>query len=269
MIREERYGEVRAFEIARSVAGRAIWTVRIFLVGKVLIDTGPPNMRRAVLDLARRLQPEAVLVTHHHEDHAGNAAALARELGLPVFASPLAVPLMADRFREAPFQILTWGRHVPAIAVPIDEPLELGGLVLEPVAAPGHSPDMTCWWVRDRGLLFSGDLYLADRIRFFREDESFAQTMRSLEHVSGLDFEALLCAHNPRPRNGPAHLRAKLSFMQGFQEEVAARAAQGQEPARIAKELLGSDWFLRWFTSGRACSEHLVRSALASQISGG
>jgi hypothetical protein len=46
MIRAERYGEVRAFEVARSPAGRAIWTVRPFLLGKALIDTGPPNVRR-------------------------------------------------------------------------------------------------------------------------------------------------------------------------------------------------------------------------------
>jgi hypothetical protein len=46
MIRAKRYGEVRAFEVARSLAGRAIWTVRAFLLGEVLIDTGPPNMRR-------------------------------------------------------------------------------------------------------------------------------------------------------------------------------------------------------------------------------
>jgi len=64
MIREERYGEVRAFEVARSLAGRAIWTVRLFLLGKVLIDTGPPNMRRPVLDLARRLHAEAALLTN-------------------------------------------------------------------------------------------------------------------------------------------------------------------------------------------------------------
>ena len=264
MVREERYGEVRAFEVARSIAGRAIWTVRIYLAGRVMIDTGPPNMRKPVLDLARRLEPEAVLLTHHHEDHAGNAAALASELGLPIFAAPPAVPLLADRFHEAPFQLLTWGRYRPVTAVPVDQPLTISNLTFTPVPAPGHSPDMTVWLVADRGWLFSGDLYLADHVRFFRDDEDFAATVSSLERVAGLDFEALFCGHNPKLTGGPARLRAKRDSLEALRAEVLERAARGQGAEQIAREVLGSDWFLRWFTSGRACSVHLVRSALAA-----
>jgi len=45
----------------------------------------------------------------------------------------------------------------------------LGEMV--PVHTPGHAKDHTIYFLQDAGVLFSGDLYLADKIKFFRSDE--------------------------------------------------------------------------------------------------
>ena len=266
MIRETRLGEVLSFEVARAARPwLALWTVRVYILDRVMIDTGPPNMRGPILDLARRLDIEAVILTHHHEDHAGNAHALATEIGLPVFAAPRAIPLLAEGGGEALFQLLTWGRRKPVTAVPVDRGLKLSSTVFEPLEAPGHSADMTCWLVKDKGILFSGDLYIADRVRLFRFDESLSETIRSLERIAAIDFDSLMCGHNPKPTHGSDRLKAKRDYLLELRDRVRAMAARGAPPDRIAGRLLGSDKLIRFVTGGRVSTLNLVRSALESE----
>ena len=58
---------------------------------------------------------EALVVTHHHEDHMGGAAALRAARGVVPHAHPAAVPLLADGFEQEPYRRLAWGRP-PRIA---------------------------------------------------------------------------------------------------------------------------------------------------------
>jgi glyoxylase-like metal-dependent hydrolase (beta-lactamase superfamily II) len=41
-----------------------------------------------------------------------------------------------------------------------------------PVHTPGHAKDHTVFFLPEKGVLFSGDLYLADHIKFFRSDKN-------------------------------------------------------------------------------------------------
>jgi len=71
---------------------------RTFLVGKdevALVDPGPDveDHVRALFHALEGARKVSILLTHGHSDHAGGAAALARELGAPVFGPPsLAAP---------------------------------------------------------------------------------------------------------------------------------------------------------------------------------
>lgn len=74
-------------EIVRVLAGRS----NVFLVSwhgsRILVDTGPPSERRA-LDAALRglgvSRLEALVLTHAHYDHAGNALHIRQEYGARV-----------------------------------------------------------------------------------------------------------------------------------------------------------------------------------------
>lgn len=140
----------------------------------IVIDSGLFGARRgfeallARLDLAPRAV-EAILLTHGHLDHAGNAAWLHAWTGAPVLAHPAEQPHLdgaypyrgAARFCGA---LEAAGRTVHRYhAVPIDRALgdneELpwwGGLRV--VHLPGHTAGHCGFWSERHRLLFCGDL---------------------------------------------------------------------------------------------------------------
>ena len=63
---------------------------------------------------------------------------------------------------------------------------------------------------RARGWLFTGDLFLAERLRYLREDEDLEQTIASLRTAVALPLERVFCAHRGPLRDGPAALRRRL-----------------------------------------------------------
>jgi len=90
----------------------------------VLVDAGGPAA--AVRDLVARVRARVshILLTHHHVDHAGEAADLARATGAVVCAHRLEMPLLGG-----------------GVARPLDdgEVLRSGGLEVRVLHIPGHT----------------------------------------------------------------------------------------------------------------------------------
>src|SRR5206468_51872 len=65
----------------------------------VLIDTGVSGYSAMILQAAQarfgeNSNPKAIILTHGHFDHAGNAVELARHWEVPVYAHPLEFPYL-------------------------------------------------------------------------------------------------------------------------------------------------------------------------------
>lgn len=116
------------------------------------------------------------------------------------------------------------------------------------------------------GWLFAGDLFLGERIKFFRQDEDLAAQIASLRRVLTLDFDALFCAHNPVLHGGRRRLAGKLQFLEDFRGRVGELKRAGLSLRQAIRRLAtGSDRRARWLTLGNASFAHMVRSAWGAE----
>jgi glyoxylase-like metal-dependent hydrolase (beta-lactamase superfamily II) len=233
-------------------------------LSSTLVDTGPPNQWPAVRTFLQERKIERVLVTHHHEDHSGNARRLKDEMRANVFVPERGIEPMSRGFRIRPYQWVIWGKPglLEAKASPDEMVLE-GGLRLRTVAAPGHSPDMTCYLEPERGWLFTGDLYIASKPRFMRADEDVEAQIASLRRVLDLDFETVFCAHRGVITDGRRAIQAKLDYLASLRDEVRHLDAEGRSIGEITRILLGRENFLSLVTFYHFSKRNLVRGCLA------
>lgn len=149
--------------------------------GVVLLDTGfPGDLKRIQKKLTEiGAGPEdvrAILLTHGHLDHAGNAAALKAWTGAPLYAHPLEQAHLDGRFPYTRMArvcgaLEAAGRAVTSYAsVPIDRPLHDGQELplwggLRVVHLPGHTLGHCGFYSARHDLLFSGDLWVRFMMR--------------------------------------------------------------------------------------------------------
>jgi glyoxylase-like metal-dependent hydrolase (beta-lactamase superfamily II) len=265
LMKKKSFGPVQAVELGYSPIGPPIMSVYFYYLNGLLIDTGQHHMQRHALDAIGDLPVRQILLTHHHEDHSGNAAAFQKKTGAPVRGHILTASKLRKGYRIRLYQHLIWGRTAPVGMAVLDTPIQADPYVLEPVETPGHSKDHVVFLEKNFGWLFSGDLYIGERIKFFRSDEDLEAQIHSLQKVMRLDFDTLFCAHNPCPKNGKRHLSRKLDYLVTLKQKVIALHQKGYSVKEIIRRLdPGTDRRVKWITMGNASFAHMVRSALKS-----
>ncbi|SCY43410.1 MBL fold metallo-hydrolase [Desulfoluna spongiiphila] len=242
-------------------------TVHIFCVGETVIDTGPPNDRKSVARYFEGRSVRQILLTHHHEDHSGNAAFLSRMTGAPVFAHPLGLELLREGFPIRMYQKVFWGSTPAVSPEPLGEAVATPcGHTLVPIHTPGHSPDHVCFLEPDRKWLFTGDLFLAPKVKMFRADEDLTGHLKSLKTILGYDFETLFCAHKGVVENGHGMLEKKLAYYLALIEEVRGMHAAGRTPGEITRALFGKKGLVGYISCNHMSSENLVRQCLSCSV---
>jgi glyoxylase-like metal-dependent hydrolase (beta-lactamase superfamily II) len=262
------HADVEGLRVGRF-GGKINTTCILWRIGDTLIDTGPPSEWRRVLRFAAERPVRRVVVTHHHEDHAGNLARLAAEAAGPdgrtveILAPRESLEPLAEGFPLQLYRRVIWGRPARVRAAPLPRAVELaaGGELL-PVLLPGHSPDMTCFVEPRRRVLLSADLYVARHQRYLRADESLGGILDSLRRALHLDFDTLLCAHRGVVKDGKARLRQKLEYFEQLCGRAAQLAAGGLEVAGITRRLLGPEDSVSRISLMHYSKRNLIRGCL-------
>lgn len=261
MIRAESLGEITFFRMARRLLGWPVYWTGAYLVDGLLVDCGPPATAREFVHALAPRPVEALVVTHHHEDHMGAAAVLRAARGIEVQASAAALPLLADGFVQEGYRRLAWGRPPHVEARPLGAAVATRRWRFEVVPTPGHSPDHVCFFERERGWLFTGDLFLAERLRYLRADEDLAALIASLDRVCALPATRVFCAHRGEVRDGRAALERKRDRLAALVTRVHELRAAGLSEAETTRRAVGREGFLTWYSGGRFAARNFVRAA--------
>lgn len=255
MLRVEQHGDVTRYEMS-SVTGRAVgYTASAYLVRGVLVDCGFHGEREAVDAILERHRPAGVMVTHYHEDHAGNVELVARR-GVPLAASSETLAKVKAPQAIRLYRRLTW-RSAPPLRSMVT-PFEHGDLRL--IAAPGHSPDHHVVWDETSGTLFGGDLYLGVKVRVAHPAEDPRVLARTLRAIAALGPTRLFDAHRGYVANPAPLLLAKADWIEETIAAIERRIAAGAPDSAIVRELFGGESFPGYFSGGDYSRTNFVRA---------
>jgi glyoxylase-like metal-dependent hydrolase (beta-lactamase superfamily II) len=237
-----------------AIAG---YEVSAYVVRGVLIDAGSPHARRDLVAAMERLKPRGAIVTHWHEDHAGNAPALAA-LGIPVLMHARSEATLRERPRIAAYRLFTWGR-TPRLESPLRR---FDPAPLQVLPSPGHSPDHLIVWDPERRVLVSGDLFLGVKVRIAHSDESPRTLIASLHAAAALEPRIMLDAHRGViERPGPL-LHAKIAWLEETVGAIESLRARGISEREIRQRVLGPEAVVGWASGGEYSKRALVRAVL-------
>jgi glyoxylase-like metal-dependent hydrolase (beta-lactamase superfamily II) len=232
----ERFADVTRLRMT-SVASRAVGLdVSAYVIRGVMIDTGFHRARRVLRDALRAARVDAAIVTHWHEDHAGNVALLADQQ-IPLLLRPDTEATLRARPVIQLYRRLVWGvpTQLPTSFARLDSS-ELTG-----VHTPGHSADHQVVWDARTGTLFSGDLWLGVRSRILHASEDPYTILASLQTVLALAPERMFDAHRGDVAKPVDAIRAKIQWLGDTLQLVERRIVAGANDRSIVNDLLGGE----------------------------
>ena len=238
-------------------------TFVVYQYQDVLIDTGPINQWQFVESFTKQHIVNHVLITHHHEDHSGNAFYLKNNSQLSVHSNALCQKSLQETHALPFIQKLIWGT-AKAVDTELltDKFVSNNGLELDIILTPGHTDDMSCFYDKANGFIFTGDLYIASKVRYFHKDENLTQQINSLNKVLALDFDTAFCPHRGIMKGGKEDIANKRDFIFELASKVKNLAKQGLPVKQIRTQLLGKEDMFSYVSQFHFSKKGLVEACL-------
>ena len=166
----------------------------------------------------------AIVLTHHHVDHVGDAARLAAKHGVPVWAH-----------RETASRVA--GRAQVSRTLDDGERLDVGPSELRAVFTPGHAPGHLCFVDAAARAIIAGDMVASVGTIIVEPDDSgdmrqYVESLRLLRGEVDRGATTLLPAHGPPITDGGARLDFYVAHR--LEREARVAAALGDAPATVA-----------------------------------
>jgi glyoxylase-like metal-dependent hydrolase (beta-lactamase superfamily II) len=258
-LRVERYGDVTRLRMV-SAAGRAIGIdVSAYVLRGVMIDTGFAHARTLLLGAARTLDVRAAVVTHWHEDHAGNAGALAAS-GVPLLLRSDTEATLRAFPRIELYRRTVWGSPPPLTTAIRRANLD----DLACLHTPGHSSDHQIVWDESTRTAFTGDLWLGVRARTMHAAEDPYMIVESLRTLRDLGPDRIFDAHRGLVRPAIDAINRKIEWLSTTLAEVESRIQAGDDDATIVRRVLGGEDLAATVSFGHYSRRNFVRAVRRS-----
>ncbi|HYW31227.1 MAG TPA: MBL fold metallo-hydrolase [Gemmatimonas sp.] len=233
------------------------YAVHAYVVRGVLIDSGFPAVANEILDFVRERRIRGAIVTHAHEDHAGNAERFAAS-GLPLWMDTRTRHAVETGGRIGSYRHFTWAAmpRLRSAVIPFSDPS------LEAVHTPGHSEDHHAVWDHDTATLFAGDLYLGVKVRVAHPHEDPRTLVTSLRAMVARRPRRVFCAHRGFVSGGSGALEAKADWTEATICEIERLARSGAAEREIRARTLGPRGWTHWFSAGDYSPDNFVRAVL-------
>jgi glyoxylase-like metal-dependent hydrolase (beta-lactamase superfamily II) len=223
-------------------------------------------MGQAGMKACQKKGIDLVILSHCHLDH---RLTLAHFPGPPIWCHEKEKVYLEDRNRflegvgfirgGIDVEILFKGFSVPEFTIERiltdGERLDLGGLTLEVLHTPGHTPGHLAFYFPEERLLFSADIDLTPFGPFYGHDfASIDDFIRSIRKLQKIDAKTVVTGHS-----GPftADLQGAFKAYEGVVYERDRRLLEYLHQPRLFKELVGKNLIystypkpeklIRWF----------------------
>jgi len=167
----------------------------------IIVDPGNPDFLAARVDAMRQdgIDPKDIGIivnTHLHMDHCGANDAFKELSGAKTALHPLQKKnyqlVVVDGARVFGMEPVGFTEDY----ILDDKSLNIEGLEIEMIEAPGHSPDCVCFHLRQEKVLICGDvLFEMNTGRVDLPGGNGDELKKSIEALSQLDIEYLLPGH--------------------------------------------------------------------------
>lgn len=192
------------------------------LDGVTVVDPASPyaDEQERLAQALERFELQRIVLTHHHPDHVGGAADLARRRGLPVLAHPVTQSLCPD----IPF------------AGALDDGDDVDGWQV--LFTPGHAPGHVCF--RRGEDLIVGDMVASEGTIVLEPHEgSLSDYLASLERLRSLGQHTVHPAHGAPIPDGVGKLTEYIDHRNARTVQIRAALAHTDEPLGIVERVYG------------------------------
>ncbi len=185
------------------------------------IDSGyyDTNVIKASLDYLESLAPlklACVLLTHLHPDHIGGCRSIQKSTGASIVVHAAAAASAEEHGVKAD------------VLVEDGDILDIGGVRLEVIHAPGHTPDSICYYIKEGGTLFSGDLIVGFGTPVIAGGGDIGEYVASLRRLLRYRVRLICPGHGPLVRQPQRKIKELIAHRLEREKQIVSCLRHGR-----------------------------------------